>query len=197
VRGGSGWRQFRRKGGRGWTGSGRRASGGGGEAVGRGNLDGVEGSRRNPARKHRRTSVVQGKGKGKQARAVGFGSIYRASTAQLMGEGGREREVTSGAQDSRRRRRARRNGVAAARKRLPDVEERGTASEGNAGGGRRVRATRGARSRWCRAAGAPGRPAAGATRTRRGAEEIGGSGKTMEDPVAKSRKHRDLTVMYR
>jgi hypothetical protein len=36
-----------------------------------------------------------------------------------------------------------RNGVAAARERLPDVEERGTASEGNAGGGRRDRATRG------------------------------------------------------
>jgi hypothetical protein len=36
------------KGGRGWTGSGRRASGGGGEALGRGDLDGVEGSRRIP-----------------------------------------------------------------------------------------------------------------------------------------------------
>jgi hypothetical protein len=34
-------------------------------------------------------------------------------------------------------------------------------------------------------------------RARRGAEEIGGSGKTMEDPVAKSRKLRGLTVTYR
>jgi hypothetical protein len=84
--------------------------------------------------------------------------------------------------------------VAAARERLPDMEERGTASEGNAGGGRRDRATRGAR---CRAAGARGRPAAGVTRARRGAEEIGGLGKTMEDSVAKSRKLRGLTIMYR
>jgi hypothetical protein len=114
-----------------------------------------------------------------------------------MVEGGREREVTGGAQDGGRCRHARRNGVAAARKHLPDVEERGTASEGNAGGGRRVRATHGARSGWHRAAGAWGRPAAGATHARRGAEEIGGSGKTMEDPVAKSRKLRGLTVMYR
>jgi hypothetical protein len=38
---------------------------------------------------------------------------------------------------------ARRNGVATARECLPDVEERGSASEGNAGGGRRDRATRG------------------------------------------------------
>jgi hypothetical protein len=36
---------------------------------------------------------------------------------------------------------ARRNGVATARERLLDVEERGSASEGNAGGGRRDRAT--------------------------------------------------------
>jgi hypothetical protein len=77
--------------------------------------------------------------------------------------------------------------VAAARERLPDVEERGTASEGNAGGGRRDRATRGARRR---AACARGQPATGVTRARRGAEEIGGWGKTMGDPVAKSRKHR-------
>jgi hypothetical protein len=49
---------------------------------------------------------------------------------------------------------ARRNGVATARECLPDVEERGSASEGNAGGGRRDRATRGERSGWCRAAGA-------------------------------------------
>jgi hypothetical protein len=91
---------------------------------------------------------------------------------------------------------ARWNGVAAAPERLPDVEERGTASEGNAGGGRRDRATRGARSGWRRAAGARGLPAAGVTRARRGAEEIGGSGKTMEDPVAKSRKLRGLTVMH-
>jgi hypothetical protein len=41
------------------------------------------------------------------------------------------------------------------------------------------------------------RPAAAVTRARRGAEEIGGSGKTMEDPVAKSRKLRGLTVMHK
>jgi hypothetical protein len=78
--------------------------------------------------------------------------------------------------------------------RLPNVEERGTASEGNAGDGRRDRGTRGERRG---AAGAQGRPAAGATRARRGVEEIGGSGKAMGDSVAKSRKHRGLTVMYR
>jgi hypothetical protein len=50
VRGGSGWRQFQRRGGRGWTGSGRRASGGGGEAIGQGDLVGVEGLRWMPAR---------------------------------------------------------------------------------------------------------------------------------------------------
>jgi hypothetical protein len=102
----------------------------------------------------------------------------------------------SGAQDGGRHRCARRKGVAAARDHLPDVEERGTASEGNAGGGRRDRATCGAGSGWRRAAGARGRPAVGVTRARRGAEEIGASGKTMEDPVAKSRKLRGLTVMH-
>jgi hypothetical protein len=40
------------------------------------------------------------------------------------------------------------------------------------------------------------RPAAAVTRARRGTEEIGGSGKTMEDPVAKSRKARDPTVKH-
>jgi hypothetical protein len=78
--------------------------------------------------------------------------------------------------------------------RLPDVEERGTTSEGNAGGGRRDRAMLGARRR---AAGAWGRPTAGAARARRGVEEVRGLGKTMGDSVAKSRKHRGLTVMYR
>jgi hypothetical protein len=58
VRGGSGWGRFRQRGARGWTGSGRRASGGGGEVVGRGDLDRVKGSRRIPARKHGRTSVA-------------------------------------------------------------------------------------------------------------------------------------------
>jgi hypothetical protein len=48
--------------GRDWTGSGRGASGGGGEAVGRGDLDWVEGSRRIPARKVRRRLGVGGRG---------------------------------------------------------------------------------------------------------------------------------------
>jgi hypothetical protein len=59
------------KGGQGWMGSGRRASGEGGEAVGRGDLDGVEGSRRILARKYGRTSVAQGGRKGYQARGAG------------------------------------------------------------------------------------------------------------------------------
>jgi hypothetical protein len=41
------------------------------------------------------------------------------------------------------------------------------------------------------------RSAAEAREAAGGTEEIGDSGKTMEDPVAKSRKYRDLTVMYR
>jgi hypothetical protein len=45
VRGGSGWGRFRRRRAGGWTGSGQGASGGGGEAVGRGDLDGVKESR--------------------------------------------------------------------------------------------------------------------------------------------------------
>jgi hypothetical protein len=74
------------------------------------------------------------------------------------------------------------------------VAREGEDSKVSTGGGERGEATRGARRR---AAGARGQPVAGVTRARRGAEEIGGSGKTMEDPVAKSRKLRGLTVMYR
>jgi hypothetical protein len=56
------WAQFRRRRAGGWTGSGRGASGGGGEAVGRGDLDGVEGSRRIPVRKVRWWLGVGGRG---------------------------------------------------------------------------------------------------------------------------------------
>jgi hypothetical protein len=62
ARGSSGWAQFRRRRARGWTRSGRGASGGGWEVVGRGDLDGVEGSRRIPARKVRRRLDVGGRG---------------------------------------------------------------------------------------------------------------------------------------
>jgi hypothetical protein len=91
--------------------------------------------------------------------------------------------VTESVADSGRRRHARRDGVAAARDRLPDVEERGTASEGNAGGGRRDRATRGVRSGWRRVAGDQGRPAAGVTHARQ--RDIGArdSRRKTEDPV--------------
>jgi hypothetical protein len=122
------------------------------------------------------------------------GSIKFCSNARFVGEEEREREITRPGAERRAApacltgRRGSRSG------RLPNVEERGTASEGNAGGGRRDRAMRGARRK---AAGARGWPAAGATRARRGAEEIGGSGETMGDPVAKSRKPRGLIVMYR
>jgi hypothetical protein len=68
------------------------------------------------------------------------GSTGFCSSAWLVEEKEREREITRPGTE-RRRRRARWGGVAAARERLPDVEERGTASEGNAGGGRRDRAT--------------------------------------------------------
>jgi hypothetical protein len=65
------------------------------------------------------------------------------------------------------------------------------------GGGRKDRATPGIGSGWCRAAGA--REAASGGGHARAQRRRGdwGSGKTMEDPVAKSRKYRDLTVMYR
>jgi hypothetical protein len=43
VRGGSGWRQFRQRGGRSWTGSARGVRGGREEAIGRGNLGGWRG----------------------------------------------------------------------------------------------------------------------------------------------------------
>jgi hypothetical protein len=103
--------------------------------------------------------------------------------------------VTESVADSGRHRHARRDGVAAARDRLPDVEERGTASEGNAGGGRRDRATRGVRSGWRRVAGARGRPAAGVTRARQ--RDRGARGLEKEDggPGCNCRKYRDLTVI--
>jgi hypothetical protein len=50
VRGGSGWRQFRRGRAGGRTRSGRGAREGGGKAVRRGDLDGVKRSQRIPAR---------------------------------------------------------------------------------------------------------------------------------------------------
>jgi hypothetical protein len=53
VRGGTGLGQFQRRRVGSWTGSGRRASGGGGEAVGNWDLGGVERSRRIPARRAR------------------------------------------------------------------------------------------------------------------------------------------------
>jgi hypothetical protein len=59
--------------GRGWTGSGRGARGGGEGAVGRGDLVGVKGLRRIPAKKARRTSVAQGGRKGEVGRGKGFG----------------------------------------------------------------------------------------------------------------------------
>jgi hypothetical protein len=105
--------------------------------------------------------------------------------------------VTGGAPDGGRRRHARRGGVAAARGRLPDVERQGEDSgSGVAVGGRigrRVEQVQGGAELQVHGK----RPAAAVTHARRGAEEIGGSGKTMEDPVAKSRQNRDLTVMYR
>jgi hypothetical protein len=96
--------------------------------------------------------------------------------------------VTGSVADSGRRRHARRNGVVAARERLPDVEERGTASEGNAavggGIGRRVERDQdgaelqvlgGGRWQKSRARG-------------RGTEELGDSRRKTEDPVVNCRK---------
>jgi hypothetical protein len=76
--------------------------------------------------------------------------------------------------------------VAVARGRLPDVERQGEDSGScmAVGGriGRRVEQVQGgAKLQVCGK-----RPVAAVTRARRGAEEIGGSGKTMEDPLQKA-----------
>jgi hypothetical protein len=117
------------------------ARGGGGEAVGRGNLGGVERSRRIPASNVRRRLDVVGKKKRQSGRGEG-GPVGFYNSALLQGrEGGGE--VTGHAQDGGRRRRARRGGVAAARDRRPDVEWRGDDIGWGTGGGRKKRATRG------------------------------------------------------
>jgi hypothetical protein len=67
VRVGSGWRQFRRRGGQSWTGSAQGVRGGGEEAIGRGNLGGVVRLRRIPMRTSGGGSVSWGEGKGKAA----------------------------------------------------------------------------------------------------------------------------------
>jgi hypothetical protein len=128
----------------------------------------------------------------------GSGRFYRASTAQLMGERGREREGGHGWTSRRRAAPACSTGWRGSRSGW--TARRGTARGGQRkwrGGGRKDRATCGTGSRWCRAAGA--REAAGGSGHARAQRSRGdrGSGKTMEDPVAKSRKYRDLTVMYR
>jgi hypothetical protein len=106
MRGGSGWRQCRRRGGRGWTGSGQGARGGGKEAVGRGNLDGGERSRQNSGEKGAaaaRCLVVARKRErqsGQEGSPVGF---YSSALPQRReGEGA----VMGGAQDGGQRRRA-------------------------------------------------------------------------------------------
>jgi hypothetical protein len=104
--------------------------------------------------------------------------------------------VTGGGPDGGRCRRARRGGVAAARGQLPDVERQGEDSgSGVAVGGRigrRVEQVQCGAELQVRGK----RPAAAVTCAQRSRGDWG-SGKTMEDPVAKSRKYRDLTVMYR
>jgi hypothetical protein len=76
VRGGTGWKRFRRKKAESWTGSGRGASGGGEEAVGSWDLGGVKRLLRIPARKCRGGSVSRGGRRGKAAGEKGCGSGF-------------------------------------------------------------------------------------------------------------------------
>jgi hypothetical protein len=75
VRGGSGWSQFRRRGGRSWTGSARGVREGGEEVIGRGNLCGVARLRRIPARRSGGGSVLWGEGRGKAAGERGLDQV--------------------------------------------------------------------------------------------------------------------------
>jgi hypothetical protein len=104
MRGGSGWAQFRRRGDQGWIGSGRVARGGGGEAVGRGNLGGVERSWRIPVSNVRRQLGVVRRKKRQSRRGKGRPVGFYSSALLQRREG--EGEVTGRAQDSGRRRRA-------------------------------------------------------------------------------------------
>jgi hypothetical protein len=79
MRGGSGWRQFRRRRGQGWTGSARGVRGGGEEAIGRGNLGGVARLRRIPARRSGGGSVSREERKGKAAGERGVRSGFVAA----------------------------------------------------------------------------------------------------------------------
>jgi hypothetical protein len=129
------------------------------ETIGQGNLGGVARLRRIPARRSGGGSVSWGERRGKAAGERG--STRFCSNARFVGEKEREREITRLGAERRAAptcptgRRGSRSG------RLPDVEERGTASEGNAGGGRRDRATCGARSEGRRAAGRRSGPGEG------------------------------------
>jgi hypothetical protein len=134
--------------------------------------------------------VAAGKKKGGIAERRSSVRFYRDARC---GGSEREREQSRGqAQSGGRRRRARRGGVAAARDRLLDVERRGEDSRGGVavgeGAGRRVEG--GAELQG----GAPGR--AGAAVCSRGEVEGIGSGEDEGDPVVKSRKFRDLTVIH-
>jgi hypothetical protein len=139
----------------------------------------------------RADSGVARRKKRQNSRGEGARSGFVAAHGWQKRRKGRERSCGQ-AQSGGRRRHARRGGVAAAWERLPDVEERGTASEGNTGGGRRDRATRGARRR---ATGARGRPAAGVTRAQRSRGDRG-LGEDDGGPGCKSRNHRGLTVKH-
>jgi hypothetical protein len=79
VRGGSGWRQFRRRGGRGWAGSAWWVRGGGEEAIGRGNLGRVARLGRIPARRSGGGSVSWGEGKRQSNRGEGARSSFVAT----------------------------------------------------------------------------------------------------------------------
>jgi hypothetical protein len=151
-------------------------------------LVGVEGLRWMPARNAGGFRCREKKEKAKQPGRGG--SIGFCSSARLAEEKEREREITwpgtkwRAAPACPTGRRGGRSGASARRGRARDGQR-----------GQRGRWEEGPGDAWsetqsCRCSGAAG----GRSHARRGAEEIGGSGKTMGDPVAKSRKHRGLTV---
>jgi hypothetical protein len=91
VRGGTGWKRFRRRRAGSWIGSGQGASGGGEEAVGSWDLGGVKRSRRIPARKCGGGSVSSGGRRGKAAGEKGCGSGFIGERS-IVEERERERQ---------------------------------------------------------------------------------------------------------
>jgi hypothetical protein len=137
--------------------------------------------------------VLRG-GRRKQVAGEKGGSVKVCSIARFVREKEKKRESTRPGAERRAAPVCPTGRCGGRSGRLPDVEKRGAASAGDAGGGRRSRATRGARGRGRRAAGGAQDRAGAAACSRGGNREKPGIGEDEEDPVVKSRKLRGLTV---